>query len=774
MRYLFNISAILLMILSVSCEKQEQIVGDGTNESINIVLKCARMESAGSTKSLTQIPDEGTGSGYRVKDYWILQYSSSGDFIDESAKYVEVTGNSGYKTPVIMPNQGEAYYCLFIANTHNPNLDTEFDGYKHSLASMTKFYKNISDLEDTYNAQAEEPDLVMSGISKLNYGATELSCKLYRNIAKLTVELKNNEGSDLTIKSINIKNIPGGTLYADAVLKGSDGNPLPGITSAAAPFPDSYSIPYFDYEVDNINVGENTTKSFVWYLPRNLKGIVAEASSADLKNKYAPEHATYIEIFATTSKGALYRYRFYLGENATTDFNVEPNKHYKIPITFVDKGSVLDSRVHDYTSVSLSGNSNSYIINPLPGDDQTIYNLPITRVNEFWGSSDAPSGNNNTIGAQTEWIAEVIWQDQPARLLNFVDANGELKDNFAATGTSGAFSFKVKKGAKGNVLIGVRKASETKYLWSWHLWITDYNPDESMTMPWQENKYIYHVTGGQVHRYAGEFWDTNYKNKYIMDRHLGALSANRKDGLNAAGGFLYQYGRKDPFPYNTIQIYNISGEIISFSGNTANPISILSGPVPMYEAVNNPFSFVTVASGDWASDNAHYKSLSYSWNGATNKKSIFDPCPDGWMVPNNEIWENFGNGTEINMNSNSVMYNSLEAGIEFYLDGSVESAHKYYNIAYYPAAGYRNPSTGVGTRYKTRGYVHSTQAKLSTSISACLDLVLSSPVTVTVTQSSSMARGASVRCIREMGITSPGGNQNDGSNKNEEYIEVPW
>lgn len=768
MRSLFNILVLALIVLLVSCEKHEQIPENGTNGTINIILKSSQMEDAMFTKAINQLPEEGTESGYKVKDYWFLQYSSNGELVGD-AKYIEVAQDEEYKTPVLMPQEGNQYYCLFIANTHNPDLNnpessTGFYQYKGSLASMTNFYKKISSLEDTYNVN--EQDLIMSGITKLEPDDTVIYCKLFRNIAKVTVNLTNKENSGITIKSINIRNVPGGALYADRLLKET----LPGVAVPTAPFPDSYSLSYIDYELDNISIASGSQGSFVWYLPRNMKGDANEAVSADLKNKYAPELATYVEIYAVTGDGDPLKYKFYLGNNAKYNFDVEPNKHYILPITFVDKGSVLDSRVDYYNVINLSGASNSYIINPLPIQEQALYSLPITRVNEFWNSTDAQVGVDNTISAQTEWVAEVIWQDQPTRMINFVGGSDNSPDRFTSTGGS-AFNFEVIKESRGNILVGVRKSSDTKYLWSWHLWLTDYNPDSCSDMPWVEDKYVYYVEGGQVHRYAGDFWRNNYMDKYIMDRNLGALSANREDGLKMTGGFAYQYGRKDPIPYRGTALYNINGETISFSGNNEDPIIIIQGPAAIYESVYTPYSFYNVADGDWATNNPH-TTAPYSWNGPSKEKSIYDPCPDGWMVPMNETWEIFGTENQTNVNSNQTMRDTETAGAEFYIDAVYGSAHKEYNISYFPAMGLRNVYDGELQYYALRGYAHCTQSGTSDKRNLNLDFRLtnSGNVKVYTSNTSSRGRGITVRCIREYAA-----NQNtSGSNHgNEIYIQQP-
>ena len=191
MKYIFNILALTILVLSISCEKQEHIGIANNDGTVKITLRSAQMENVGATKSISQLPDEGCDTDYRVRDYWFIQYSSDGSIVGD-AKYVEVTGTGDYQTPVLRPEGNNKYYCIFIANTHNPNLNLEFEGYKGTLAAMTQFYKNIESLEDTYNKDHE--DIIMSGITTLGANDTELYCKLFRNIAKVTGQLKNNAG----------------------------------------------------------------------------------------------------------------------------------------------------------------------------------------------------------------------------------------------------------------------------------------------------------------------------------------------------------------------------------------------------------------------------------------------------------------------------------------------------------------------------------------------------------------------------------------------------
>lgn len=328
--------------------------------------------------------------------------------------------------------------------------------------------------------------------------------------------------------------------------------------------------------------------------------------------------------------------------------------------------------------VGLDGVANCYIINPR--DLKTTFTFPITQSNNYWSSAEYGNVSGNVIDADDNWVASVIWQEK-SKLVTLVDGG-------KGTGSAGQVKVLVDPGKYGNVLVGIKRDTNgdgtpdegASYLWSWHLWITNYNPNDAVSK--QAGVYAYPVTGGNVHRYRDStgytVWEhATYTNSFIMDRFLGAESADApayEDGKGYYGVLHYQFGRKDPFPALT-SMYDGSNNSI------ASPVTLYSGTVTKNAANQNPTQFVFGASNWWSDATTD---LTY-WqdNGSyASTKPILDPCPSGWRVaPTNLLWNDF-NTTKLridNMGTTPHMWTYTRAS------------------ANYPAYGFRDYSNGALT-----------------------------------------------------------------------------
>ena len=191
-------------------------------------------------------------------------------------------------------------------------------------------------------------------------------------------------------------------------------------------------------------------------------------------------------------------------------------------------------------------------------------------------------------------------------------------------------SFDVKEPV-GNALIAVYDSNGV-IEWSWHIW-----------MPACE---VTSVTS-----------DTGYE---VMNLNLGAI--NNTPGDPDSYGFLYQWGRKDPFPAsatltgNTTTVgaplYDINGESVAVSNSewTSVENNTLSYSISHPTVCLSNYSQFAV-SRDWLraseSDNTLWGNPNGDYKDADNtyvnkgRKTCYDPSPAGWRVAPADVFANF-------------------------------------------------------------------------------------------------------------------------------------
>ena len=260
------------------------------------------------------------------------------------------------------------------------------------------------------------------------------------------------------------------------------------------------------------------------------------------------------------------------------------------------------------------------------------------------------------------------------------------------------------QGAEGNILLGVyRTDQETRaYSWSFHLWITEYDPRDASSQNWHgTDKYVHKLnnSNGEIHRYTGSLWDADdamYHNKWIMDRNLGAKS----DRDLGAEGLYYEFGRKDPLTLTKTPLYickyDDNTKSYTYPKTTATSIGY-SSTRTMHYFINYPKPYIyntgkqIYANNDYANNLWFDPYWSMEMQGGETKKSFFDPCPPGWRVPQYKIWEKIKNYSTL-VGTGAL----FSEGYYFYCDNTIGSE----NIAYYPGTGsFENSNT------YTKGYL---------------------------------------------------------------------
>lgn len=152
-------------------------------------------------------------------------------------------------------------------------------------------------------------------------------------------------------------------------------------------------------------------------------------------------------------------------------------------------------------------------------------------------------------------------------------------------------------GVSGNIIVGAKRPGTSTWLWTWHIWLTNFNPDLH--------------TSDRLETTDG----------YFMKRSLGALADDEQLNPNTTG-FYYQWGRKDP-----LHPGHIPQNRQAIQPNTRNNL---------LNAINNPATYYTSTSGlrDWyTSMNRGAYQNNFLWDDYEDHKTPYDPCQAGWKVP---------------------------------------------------------------------------------------------------------------------------------------------
>ncbi len=247
----------------------------------------------------------------------------------------------------------------------------------------------------------------------------------------------------------------------------------------------------------------------------------------------------------------------------------------------------------------------------------------------------------------------------------------------------GYVRFKVKSEAEGNAVIAVYD-SQRRVLWSWHIWITDKPQDVTYT-----------VNGQDI---------------VLLDRNLGATAVGSGDGL-ATYGLYYQWGRKDPSmgppdadyrpqSTQTSAYYDYYGDLWNYAGvvTMAQPTVRDGVENPMYLVMPTDFSMTTYQY-DWLYTNIDilWGDYDHSAQGGTStrQKTIYDPCPFGYMVPQDEISTLFASTATPGNNGFTISgrivddKGTSDKSDDVVLNGSYQS--------FFPFAGYKGVDKGVSS-----------------------------------------------------------------------------
>lgn len=648
-----------------------------------------------------------------IQNLWIAQFGSDGkvvgtpQYFDEFQKLATDLENSVESIDIaLIPSGTETNTLVYIANTFDDTI-TQSLGSSYTIDQFKALTYAVTDEKSIFGT-ADDTDyysILYGEITQAISSSTTLAtCTLKRNIAKVNINIVVTSGVDLTFSEAVVRGVPNVSSYFPVITAGEN-------------FPADDTFSYINYESMDITTTTETT-DLTFYAPVNMRGT-SVSDSEQMKNQYGTPYCTSISLLAE-SGGENYLYTFYLGADLESDYNIEPNKEYTYTLTFNTVGDPdTDLRIEeaggiDY-SLSTMARSNCYILNPSAVVDSE-YIIPIDRIDEFWGDNNYNTENitgNTLTQVGDNWEAVILWHDHTGDQTydSATDQIGGFKLEADHSNNTVKVTLPKEFAAPTNhcnVVFVVRKKDDATILWSWHLWITDYDPYPDNLIP-SLGVFQYNVDGGELHRYNNTCFNTGiYSDKLIMDRHIGARSSSVDGyGLSGAsfvgpGTLFYQFGRNIPFPIKsydykngyTRSTYSTSG--ISFAESVQIP-----NRIPIHSTSTN-----------WCSESDAQNAL-YIWNdynvavtGYTTGKSIFDPSPWGFRIPINGSWGGFSGGSAENEYNYPDSYNCK---LVYNIAGTTTTPYNriYKDFAFYPAIGILNANYGGTHNTYSSGFVWS-------------------------------------------------------------------
>lgn len=340
-------------------------------------------------------------------------------------------------------------------------------------------------------------------------------------------------------------------------------------------------------------------------------------------------------------------------------------------------------------------NPNSYIIQ---GETELL--IP---VNKAFSAYEKLFPNEENL-PNDQLVANVYWTDNPEmvhslRLIGEGDSRQKL------------IRVELNPNQKGNAVVSLHNGSvNNPVYWSWHLWAA---ADEIQKITYVNQE----ILPAEYHFVNATGSENPALTTVFMDRNLGALHdlpieikeypelPELLQEVELSGGLHYQWGRKDPIPsfrYVGGKEYEIykgvsvdSNGIVSYSTlNQLNHQNQFTETYSEYEtafrpnasddkhkkadkvlqyAVQNPLTYLhhsTTANSDWISD--EFALLPERWGHGLDK-SIYDPCPEGWRIPDTfRVYEN-GRGS-------SPWYNGKKLGS---LQGNPQFIGSHYGGSFF-------------------------------------------------------------------------------------------
>lgn len=239
--------------------------------------------------------------------------------------------------------------------------------------------------------------------------------------------------------------------------------------------------------------------------------------------------------------------------------------------------------------------------------------------------------------------AVLVWQDAK-----------DLVTNVALAADGHSLTFEVPQASikQGNAIVAVRDASD-RIMWSWHIWVTDFVPGLEPTVtdrydPYetQRDKVVTNHSGKQYTFMGVDIgWCDNilvYDARSVKVRYIqpstGATTiitlTQKSRTVNQGNNTYFGWGRKDPMLGGILDASgSLSDKQIDSRNSTYRFQKSTTGKVTIGKAIQTPYIYYNGGTNPYNWCTTLYNNMWYNSYADKNSKTIYDPSPVGYRVP---------------------------------------------------------------------------------------------------------------------------------------------
>ncbi|MDE7096996.1 MAG: fimbrillin family protein, partial [Muribaculaceae bacterium] len=298
---------------------------------------------------------------------------------------------------------------------------------------------------------------------------------------------------------------------------------------------------------------------------------------------------------------------------------------------------------------------------------------------------------------------------------------------------------------QGNALLAIRDKGGN-ILWSWQIWVTDYNPDESYVNVTTDSgtrrmyaKSIGAVRGGDELSFPEEeayvrFCQVNTPSG--MTPRTVTIKIHQDGLLNTTVDYntYYQWGRKDPIIADKKRWFDSSHNELNELSMKSVARNVPEGKTLVECMIGSPGKFWKIVPG------YRYRYLNLWNSGAPGKasvKPVYDPSPVGAKVPEGELIRQL-------LKTSSLSWGTSGTTPGFFVSGPCVDGELFFT-----ALGYRHRLTGLDQESGTKGEYWSSQATPDMQDAVCLSFNHGNCGAISTGDDDFRGRALGVRPVRE-------------------------